>query len=225
MAIYRRPDFSSRRTLPRDAFPLPRPTAITSSRFQAAPSSRPPSSPAGREHDFPTRSPASATCRNSWSAPRTALLISRNVGVTVASSGTKNGVEHVYFSRLGDQKVLAVLVTRSGLVRDRYCGSTCRKLNSISPPAHHENFRGWTMGVHAGRTGAKESSRSAANTTADEFHRAATNKARGFGSWNAMFSRSAANLVTGQKIVNAARDVEDSRGEGKSAHSSAPIST
>ena len=41
-------------------------------------------------------------------------LISRNVGVTVASSGTKNALEHVYFSRLGDQKVLAVLVTRSG---------------------------------------------------------------------------------------------------------------
>ena len=32
---------------------------------------------------------------------------------------TKNALEHVYFSRLGDQKVLAVLVTRSGLVRDR----------------------------------------------------------------------------------------------------------
>ena len=46
-------------------------------------------------------------------------LISRNVGVTVATSGPKNALEHVYFSRLGDQKVLAVLVTRSGLVRDR----------------------------------------------------------------------------------------------------------
>ena len=46
-------------------------------------------------------------------------LISKNVGVTVASSGTRNELEHVYFSRLTDQKVLAVLVTRSGLVRDR----------------------------------------------------------------------------------------------------------
>ena len=40
-------------------------------------------------------------------------LISRNVGVTVATSGPKNALEHVYFSRLGEQKVLAVLVTRS----------------------------------------------------------------------------------------------------------------
>jgi heat-inducible transcriptional repressor len=34
-------------------------------------------------------------------------LISRNVGVAVAASGPKNALEHVYFSRLGDQKVLA----------------------------------------------------------------------------------------------------------------------
>src|SRR4051812_29069085 len=46
-------------------------------------------------------------------------LISRNVGVAVAASGPKNAVEHVYFSRLGVQKVLAVVVTKSGLVRDR----------------------------------------------------------------------------------------------------------
>src|SRR5579862_8002310 len=46
-------------------------------------------------------------------------LLSRNVGVAVAAGGQKNALEHVYFSRLEDQKVLAVVVTRSGLVRDR----------------------------------------------------------------------------------------------------------
>ena len=46
-------------------------------------------------------------------------LISHNVGVAVAIGGPKNALEHVYFSRLGDQKVLAVVVTRSGVVRDR----------------------------------------------------------------------------------------------------------
>ena len=46
-------------------------------------------------------------------------LISHNVGVAVAMSGPKNALEHVYFSRLGDQKVLAVVVTKSGVVRDR----------------------------------------------------------------------------------------------------------
>ena len=42
-------------------------------------------------------------------------LISHNVGITVAVGGPKNALEHVYFSRLGDQKVLAVLVTRSDI--------------------------------------------------------------------------------------------------------------
>src|SRR5438128_3579029 len=45
-------------------------------------------------------------------------LISRNVGVAVAASGPKNALEHVYFSRLGDQIVLAVLVTKSCVVRE-----------------------------------------------------------------------------------------------------------
>src|SRR5258708_2816919 len=46
-------------------------------------------------------------------------LISRNVGVTVATTGAKNALEHVYFSRLSEQKVLAVLVARAGLGRGR----------------------------------------------------------------------------------------------------------
>src|SRR5436305_11287448 len=46
-------------------------------------------------------------------------LISHNVGFAVATGGSKSALEHVYFSRLTDQKVLAVVVTRSGLARDR----------------------------------------------------------------------------------------------------------
>jgi len=73
-------------------------------------------------------------------------LISRSVGVTVATTGPRNALDHVYFSRLGDQKVLAVVVTRSGVVRDRVLRMdlpqseldlACRYIN--------ENFRGWMM--------------------------------------------------------------------------------
>src|ERR671925_219939 len=73
-------------------------------------------------------------------------LISHNVGVAVATTGPKNALEHVYFSRLGDQKVLAVLVTKSGLVRDRVLrldlpqGDLDAAANFIN-----QNFRGWTM--------------------------------------------------------------------------------
>ncbi|MGB7132224.1 MAG: heat-inducible transcriptional repressor HrcA [Candidatus Sulfotelmatobacter sp.] len=77
---------------------------------------------------------------------RVLSLISRNVGVTVAVGGTKNALEHVYFSRLGDQKVLAVLVTRSGLVRDRVLRLDLKQ-DELDLAARYinQNFRGWTM--------------------------------------------------------------------------------
>src|SRR5207249_5414518 len=73
-------------------------------------------------------------------------LISHNVGVTVALGGSKNALEHVYFSRLGDQKVLAVVVTRSGLVRDRVLRLDLPQ-DDLDTAARfiNENFRGWTM--------------------------------------------------------------------------------
>src|SRR6516165_11589755 len=47
-------------------------------------------------------------------------LISHGVGVTVSSgSGQRYALEHVYFQRLAERKVLAVVVMRNGIVRDR----------------------------------------------------------------------------------------------------------
>src|SRR6059058_3662626 len=73
-------------------------------------------------------------------------LISHNVGVAVAIGGPKNALEHVYFSRLGDQKVLAVVVTRSGLVRDRVLRLDLPQ-SDLDGAARfiNDNFRGWTM--------------------------------------------------------------------------------
>jgi heat-inducible transcriptional repressor len=76
-------------------------------------------------------------------------LISHGVGVTVTPGhGHHNALEHVYFQRLGDKKVLAVVVTRNGLVRDRVL-----RLNNDLPIADleaaaayiNQNFRGWEM--------------------------------------------------------------------------------
>jgi heat-inducible transcriptional repressor len=73
-------------------------------------------------------------------------LISRNVGVTVATRGSNNALEHVYFSRLGEQKVLAVLVTRSGVVRDRVLRLDLTQYElDLAARYINENFRGWTM--------------------------------------------------------------------------------
>src|SRR5437660_10595235 len=73
-------------------------------------------------------------------------LIARNVGVAMATGGSKNALEHVYFSRLSDQKVLAVVVTRSGLVRDRILRLDLSQSDlDLAARYINENFRGWTM--------------------------------------------------------------------------------
>ncbi len=76
-------------------------------------------------------------------------LISHGVGVTVTSgSGQRNALEHVYFQRLGDKKVLAVVVMRNGLVRDRVLRLTDDlTVTDLEVAANYinQNFRGWEM--------------------------------------------------------------------------------
>ena len=75
-------------------------------------------------------------------------LISSCVGVTIAATGAHNALDHVYFSRLAERKVLAVVVTRSGVVRDRVL-RVARDLpqQDLDTAARYinENFRGWTI--------------------------------------------------------------------------------
>jgi heat-inducible transcriptional repressor len=74
-------------------------------------------------------------------------LISHSVGVAVATTGPRNALEHVYFSRLSDGKVLAVVVTRSGVVRDRVLRLDIPQADlDLAARYINENFRGWTMG-------------------------------------------------------------------------------
>src|ERR1700678_2980045 len=75
-------------------------------------------------------------------------LISHGAGVTVATTtGPRNALEHVYFSRLSDQKVLAVVVTRSGVVRDGVLRLDIPQSDlDLAARYINENFRGWTMG-------------------------------------------------------------------------------
>jgi heat-inducible transcriptional repressor len=76
-------------------------------------------------------------------------LISHGVGVTVSSSpGQRNALEHVYFQRLADKKVLAVVVMRNGLVRDRVLRlSDDLTVSDLEVAANYinQNFRGWEM--------------------------------------------------------------------------------
>jgi heat-inducible transcriptional repressor len=75
-------------------------------------------------------------------------LVSSGVGVAVSSAGPRDALEHVYFSRVAPNKVLAVVVARSGLVHDRVL-RTSKDLSAMELDTAaryiNENFRGWTM--------------------------------------------------------------------------------
>jgi heat-inducible transcriptional repressor len=79
--------------------------------------------------------------------------VSSGVGVAVAMVAGGDTLEHVHFSRLGKGRVLAVVVTSSGLVRDRMltveADVTARELEAAANFLN-EHFRGW--GIERVRT-------------------------------------------------------------------------
>ena len=91
----------------------------------------------------------------------------RGVGVAVTSGGPKNALEHVHFQRLTDQKILAVVVTRGGLVRDRVLrvGRALRRRTSKWHPATSTKISAAGRWMRCARSWSGASSRSAANTT------------------------------------------------------------
>ena len=74
--------------------------------------------------------------------------LSSGVGVAIAAAADGDMLEHVHFSRLAPARVLAVVVTRSGLVRDRVLALdkdlTLRELE-VAANFLNENFRGWSV--------------------------------------------------------------------------------
>jgi heat-inducible transcriptional repressor len=79
---------------------------------------------------------------------RVLSLVSSSVGVAISSTGARNTLEHVHFSRLGDHRILAVVVTKSGLVRDRVLRlKQDMQQGDLEIAARYinENFRGWSM--------------------------------------------------------------------------------
>jgi heat-inducible transcriptional repressor len=79
---------------------------------------------------------------------RVLSLISSGVGVAVSAGGPKNTLDHIYFTRLASNKILAVVVTSNGVVRDRLL-RVSRELSQtdLETAANYinENFRGWTI--------------------------------------------------------------------------------
>jgi heat-inducible transcriptional repressor len=75
-------------------------------------------------------------------------LLSSGVGVALASSTAAQVLEHIHFSRLAQGRVLAVLVTQSGVVQDRVL-TVDRDLTHVELETAarylNENFRGWQV--------------------------------------------------------------------------------
>ena len=74
--------------------------------------------------------------------------LSSGVGVAIAAMPGGDQLEHVHFSRLSAQRVLAVVVTRGGMVRDRVLAlDVDLTLAELETAANflNENFRGWEM--------------------------------------------------------------------------------
>ena len=74
--------------------------------------------------------------------------LSSGVGVAIAAATDGDVLEHVHFSRLAPARVLAVVVTRSGLVRARVLALdkdlTVRELE-VAANFLNEHFRGWSV--------------------------------------------------------------------------------
>jgi heat-inducible transcriptional repressor len=74
--------------------------------------------------------------------------LSSGVGVAIAAAAEGEMLEHVHFSRLAQARVLAVVVTRSGMVRDRVLALdkdlSVRELE-VAGNFLNEHFRGWSV--------------------------------------------------------------------------------
>jgi heat-inducible transcriptional repressor len=74
--------------------------------------------------------------------------LSSGVGLAIGAAASTDLLEHIHFSRLTQRRVLAVVVTRSGMVRDRVLA-----LDHDLPPVQletaanflNEHFRGWNI--------------------------------------------------------------------------------
>jgi heat-inducible transcriptional repressor len=74
--------------------------------------------------------------------------LSSGVGVALTAVHAGDLLEHVHFQRLAQRKVLAVVVTRSGAVRDRVLMLTSDlSTNELESAARYlnEHFRGWSV--------------------------------------------------------------------------------
>ena len=74
--------------------------------------------------------------------------LSSGVGLAIGAAASTDLLEHIHFSRLAQRRILAVVVTRSGMVRDRVLALD-HDLTSVQLETAanflNEHFRGWNI--------------------------------------------------------------------------------
>jgi heat-inducible transcriptional repressor len=75
-------------------------------------------------------------------------VLSSGVGLAIGAAASADLLEHIHFSRLTQRRILAVVVTRSGMVRDRVLALD-HDLSSVQLETAanflNEHFRGWNI--------------------------------------------------------------------------------
>ena len=133
--------------------------------------------------------------------------LSSGVGVAVATMPGGDQLEHVHFSRLAPQRVLAVVVTRGGMVRDRVLSLDADlSMPELETAANflNENFRGWEIErVRAELRARVERERreyQRVSTAAEQLWMKAVPEAQGLGGQQTVYVEGVANLVGAHPI-------------------------
>ena len=136
--------------------------------------------------------------------------LSSGVGVAIAEVPGGDLLEHVHFSRLGPMRVLAVVVTRGGTVRDRVLALD-RELTQTELETSgnylNENFRGWEIErVRAElrlRVASEEREIQRITTAVEQLWTRAVPAANAPGTGQAVYVEGVANLVNARPMGGA----------------------
>jgi heat-inducible transcriptional repressor len=131
--------------------------------------------------------------------------LTSGVGVAIAAISGVDALEHVHFSRLAESRILAVVVTKAGLVRDRVLtlnrDLTSRELEAAGNFLN-ENFRGWNIeGVRSEIAKLLDRERNEYQTLLSSVHQLWTQtvpNAEAMRQNQTVYIEGVANLVTGQ---------------------------
>lgn len=132
-------------------------------------------------------------------------LISSGLGVALASGQELHHLEHIHFSRLSAERVLAVVITKAGSVLDRVL-SLDHDLNTVELDTAarflNENFHGWSIErirvELARRLEAERSEYDRLMRSIEELYRKGALEAES-GAQPAIFIEGVANLLAGEK--------------------------